>query len=105
MLVMAQNKKAMFDTAHARLFVQQSTTNEEKPWVVVSFSEGRNKDPHPIIVSSHDTEEEAISALAYIYAAAVAEQAAVYIPEYTTTQYFKEAASTIMANSLAETCS
>lgn len=77
MLVMAQNKKAMFDTAHARLFVQQSTTNEEKPWVVVSFSEGRNKDPHPIIVSSHDTDEEAMSALAYIYAMAVAKQPAI----------------------------
>lgn len=103
MLVMAQNKKAMFDTAHARLFVQQSTTNEEKPWVVVSFSEGRNKDPHPIIVSSHDSEEEAMSALAYIYAMAVAKQAAVSMPKYTT-NLEEEAASAIIANSIAETC-
>lgn len=103
MLVMSQNRKAMFDTAHARLFVQQSTTNEEKPWVVVSFSEGRNKDPHPIIVSSHDTEEEAMSALAYIYAMAVAKQAAVSMPKYTN-NLEEEAASAIIANSLAETC-
>lgn len=86
MLVLAQNKKAMFDTAHARLFVQQSINNEEnggKPWVIVSFSEGRNRDPHPIIVSSHDTEEEAMSALAYIYAMAASKQAAVSMPNYT----------------------
>ncbi len=103
MLIMSKNKKAMFDTAHARLFVQQSTTNEEKPWVVVSFSEGRNKDPHPIIVSSHDTEEEAMMALAYIYAMAVAEQPAVSMPKYTNNME-DEAAAAIMANALAETC-
>lgn len=106
MLVMAQNKKAMFDTAHARLFVQQSVNNKEsgdKPWVVVSFSEGRNKDPHPIIVSSHDTEEEAMTALAYIYAMAVAEQPAVSMPKYTNDME-DETAAAIMANSLAETC-
>lgn len=106
MLVMAQNKKAMFDTAHARLFVQQSVNNEDnacKPWVVVSFSEGRVKDPHPIIVSSHDTEEEAMAALAYIYAMAVAKQPAVSMPKYTD-NLEEEAASTIIANSLAEAC-
>lgn len=99
MLVMSQNRKAMFDTAHARLFVQQSTTNEEKPWVVVSFSEGRNKDPHPIIVSSHDTEEEAMAAMAYIYLMAVAERPAVFMPNYKYTANMEEEAAS------AETCS
>ena len=106
MLVMAQNKKAMFDTAHTRLFVQQSVNNEEsggKPWVVVSFAEGRNKDPHPIIVSSHDTEEEAMSAMAYIYAMAVAKQPAVSMPKYTN-NLEEEAAAAVMANALAEAC-
>lgn len=106
MLVMAQNKKAMFDTAHARLFVQRSVNNEEsgdKPWVVVSFADGRNRDPHPIIVSSHDTEEEAMMALAYIYAMAVAEQPAVSMPKYTNNMD-DEAAAAIMANTLAKDC-
>lgn len=107
MLIMSQNNKVMFNADNSRLYVQQSNSdspeNLTKPWVVVAYSESRNPDPHPIIVSSHSTEEEAMSALAYIYAMAVAKQPAISMPK-NTLNLEQEAASTIIANSLAETC-
>lgn len=56
MLLLTQNQKIIFDTANVWMGVQKSTsTKKAKPYVIIAHA----KDGKDIVVSSHETEEQA----------------------------------------------
>lgn len=97
MLIMNQNHNGLFDTTNCTIDIVYN--GRTKKYVLLGFNNGRGSAE----ISAYDTEEEATSALAYIYAMAVAKQTAISMPKGTL-DLEKEAASTIIANSIAETC-
>lgn len=97
MLIMNQNREALFDTTSGTLYMAYSART--KKYVVHGINNGHGS----VEISIHDTEEEAREALVYIYAMASAKQPTVSMFKCTN-NLEKEVTSAIIANSLAETC-